>query len=336
MLNKKIALSIVLTAAALPVLAQSSVQMYGRLNTSIEQQKLGGQMSSGIFNNSSRIGFKGVEEFGQGIKAGFILESGFGSDTGAGTNQDRGLSFNRQSELFMESSAGMLRLGNFTSESYFSSADMISMHNHDTGSSADALYTWITRDTNKISYRTPTFSNKWVEIAHAFHEKQLSSTGYQDKNTWDIAANHTGANFGLGAGFTDNGYDRQLSLRANYNAAQWRLGAYVQRVEISNQPTGSTEMWNNYRLSAAYVLRANEFHANIGYADRDNRKSAKQWTVGVNHNLSKRTKIYAFYSKIDNAANASYGYGINSTLNTGPVSTGHDFHSFAMGLRHNF
>ena len=331
MLNQKIVLSAFLAAAALPVCAQSSLQIYGRVNTTVEQQKLGGETVRGVFNNSSRIGFKGTEDLGQGLKAGFILESGFASDNGAGAATGGGLDFGRQSELFVQNDAGMLRLGNFTSESYFATADMVSMHNHDTGASSDALYAWFYRDTNKVAYRTPVVANTWVEVGYSFHEKQDTQ-----KNVWDVAANYENGNLGLGLGLTDHGNDRQVAVRASYSIDQWTLGGYVQRVE-SGKHTSAEEKWANYRLAAAYSLGNSELHANVGYADRKGGRAATQWTLGANHNLSKRTKVYASYSRVNNSDNASYGYGANSTLETAAGGvTGKNFSALAIGVRHNF
>ena len=90
------------------VMAQSSVTIYGRVNTTIEQQKLGDNKATGVANNNSRIGFKGVEDLGNGLKAGFQLEAGFGSDDGSGP-----LTFKRQSEVNLSGNFGMVRLGNF-------------------------------------------------------------------------------------------------------------------------------------------------------------------------------------------------------------------------------
>ena len=58
------------------VFAQSSVTLYGRVNTSVERQKVGGTSNTVMQNNSSRFGFKGTEDLGGGLKAGFQLESG--------------------------------------------------------------------------------------------------------------------------------------------------------------------------------------------------------------------------------------------------------------------
>ena len=132
----RLLLALLAVAGSSAVLAQSSVTLYGRVNTTVERQKAGDDTSNQMVNNSSRFGFRGVEDLGGGLKAGFVLESGFASDTGASASTF----FGRQSELNLSGNFGMLRLGNFFPESYYATADYVSMHNHDTGTSADALY----------------------------------------------------------------------------------------------------------------------------------------------------------------------------------------------------
>lgn len=67
------ALALLGTTAAL---AQSSVTLYGRINVSAEHQKEGNASATAMANNASRIGFKGVEDLGGGMTAGFQFESG--------------------------------------------------------------------------------------------------------------------------------------------------------------------------------------------------------------------------------------------------------------------
>ena len=82
-----------------------------------------------------------------------------------------------------------------------------------------------------------------------------------------------------------------------------------------------------------YTLGASEFHANVGRAqgykgDLDNLKtSATQWTLGYNYNLSKRTKVYGYFTKISNGDDIGYGPVTNA---------GDNFRSIAVGVRHLF
>ena len=330
MQKKHLLLALVAAAGASTVMAQSSVTLYGRVNTSVERQKVGSVSNTVMQNNASRFGFKGVEDLGGGLKAGFVLESGFDSSNGAGASSTGGLNFGRQSEVNLSGAFGTVRLGNFFPESYFATADYVSMHNHDTGSSSDALYydpVWFgTLGTaNKIAYRTPSFGGLTVEGAMTFHENNAPS-----KYGYDLAANYNLGALALGAGYSGVNSNYQVGLRAAYTFGQFTVGGYYQRNKDDNQrvPTGAGTR-NNFRLAGMYTMGASEFHVNLGHANKWSNvadSAATQWTLGYNYNLSKRTKVYAFYTKVDNKAGAAYMTG----------TAGADFSSFALGVRHNF
>lgn len=190
----RVALAVLAVLGSTTVMAQSSVTIYGRINTTIERQKIGDESVSKMENNSSRWGMRGVEDLGGGLKAGFVLESGFASDTGMGSSSTGALTFGRQSEVNLSGNFGMLRLGNFFPGSYFATADYVSMHNHDTGSSSDALYfdpVWFASGlgtANKISYTTPNFGGLTVEGSVSMHEKATALA--KKKNGYDLAANY--------------------------------------------------------------------------------------------------------------------------------------------------
>lgn len=315
------------------VFAQSSVTLYGRVNTSVERQKVGGTSNTVMQNNSSRFGFKGTEDLGGGLKAGFQLESGFNSDTGTGsgwTHPTTGMTFARQSEVNLSGGFGMIRLGNFMPESYYATADYVSMHNHNTGTSSDALYydpVWFggLSTTNKIGYRSPSLGGLTIDASVNLHEQ---TTG--GKNGYDLAANYNIGALNLGAGYSQVDSNRQLGLRALYTFGQFVVGGYYQRNKDDNQllATGAGNR-NNFRLAGAYMMGASEFHVNVGRAGKWSDiadSSATQWTLGYNYNFSKRTKVYAFYTKVDNKAGATYMTG----------AAGQDFSSLALGVRHNF
>jgi predicted porin len=75
-----------LALAALSVLAgaasaQSSVTLYGKLDLSLGKPT--GTQDKQEMSNSSRLGFKGVEDLGNGLKGLFTIETRFSPDTGA-------------------------------------------------------------------------------------------------------------------------------------------------------------------------------------------------------------------------------------------------------------
>lgn len=318
---KRIALVAALAAAyAAPAFAQSNVTIYGRMNTSIERQKNGDQSAMWVMqNNRSRIGFRGTEDLGGGLKALFLLEHGLNSDTGAAT----GAMWGRGSWVGLEGGFGTLRLGHFlVSDYYYATADYVSMHNHDTGTSADALWagpvTWNGRMGDTISYTTPTFSG--FNAAVQFGLKETPSGG---DNALSLAANYDMGPLHLGAGMEKLGDDKSFGIRALYELGAFTFGGYYERADFD--VLGKR---NNFRLSGMYTMGASEFHLNAGVAgDWDNidNSGAKQFTVGYNYNLSKRTKLYAFYTKISADAAA-----------VNPAGAQDDFSSFALGIRHNF
>ena len=93
----------VATLAGTSALAQSSVTIYGRLNTTVERQKDGDESLTVLQNNASRIGFKGTEDLGGGLKASFVLEHGFSADTGAAAATFWG----RESTVGLEGGCGL-------------------------------------------------------------------------------------------------------------------------------------------------------------------------------------------------------------------------------------
>jgi predicted porin len=306
MIKRSIALAVLATLASGAALAQSSVTLYGRLNVTAERQKVGSDTQTVLEDNFSRIGFKGEEDLGGGLKAGFIIEHGFDPTTGAAASTFWG----RQSEVYLSSKLGMLRLGNFIQESLNATADVVSMHNHNTGKSADRLYQYFGDiDTNKVAYRTPEFvKGLWAEASIA-----EATAGTGGKRPVDLAVNYDLGKLQLGAGYTKVDQDNQFAVRASYGMGPFTLAAYAQRSEVSN---ASRDV---FRVAGMYTLGASEFHANVGYAGEREGSAPKalQATLGYNYNLSKRTKVYGFVTKLDN-------------------KTGDDFSSVAVGVRHNF
>ncbi|HQS21722.1 MULTISPECIES: porin [unclassified Acidovorax] len=314
----RVVLAVLAVAGSTAAMAQSSVTLYGRVNTTVERQKVGDVSTTGLFNNSSRFGFKGTEDLGGGLKAGFQLESGFNSDTGAAASTF----FGRQSEVNLSGNFGMVRLGNFFAESYYATADYVSLHNHNTGSSSDAFYAYVMPDANKIAYRAPALGNLTLEAAVSMHEQAVGG-----KNAFDLAANYNLGALALGAGYSKQGDVNQVGLRALYTVGAFTVGGYYQRDKNAYVLNGGSR--DNIRLVGAYNMGASEFHVNVGRAGEYknvNDSDATQFTLGYNYNLSKRTKVYGYYTKVNNSSNAGYMTGAN----------GVDFSSVAVGVRHNF
>ncbi|MFZ5547656.1 MAG: porin [Pseudomonadota bacterium] len=304
-------------AAATPAFAQSSVAIYGRLNVTVESVKQGeDDRRAEVRNNSSRIGFKGVEDLGGGLKAGFQIEHGFDPSTGQqNLNDDGSLApfWGRQAEVNLSSAFGTVRLGTFTPESYYATADYISMHNHDTGDSADLFYTTRFTTQNKVGYASPNFGGLQVHAS-------VSEGSASVERTYDVAANYDLGNWHFGAGYEKQGDFNQFAVRGLVELGSFTLGAYLQRVD---HPTRGDAL--HARVSGMWAFGASELHLNVGrageYSNID-QSDAVQFTLGYNYNLSKRTKAYAYYTRVDR----------DDVLKV----YGGDFDALAVGVRHNF
>lgn len=339
----RLMLAVLAVCGTSAAMAQSSVTVYGRVITSVEHQKLGNASTTGMVGNGSYLGFKGTEDLGNGLKAGFVLEGGFKSDTGGD-----GYKFDRQSEVNLSGNFGMVRLGLFDSASLLATADVVSMHNHDTGSTYDMLYQDVTKKGNTIAYSIPEIAGVNAEIQYRFGEK-AGLPDSEDKGGWNLGLNYATGPLGLGFGYSsekekDNltGFTnkfQQYALRASYEIGDLVLAGYYQKQ--NNKDAGVKEKRNVYRIAAKYTMGASEFHANVGQASKakidgvKTGKSATQWTLAYNYNLSKRTKVFALYGNLSHTESAGVSAS-NSFDLPAPTSSNDKFRTMGVGIRHLF
>jgi predicted porin len=321
-MNKTLIVAAVSALAATGALAQSSVTVYGRLNTTLEEQKnisVNGSRSV-MQNNASRLGFKGTEDLGGGLKAEFLLEHRFNSDTG--TNSSSAF-WAGDAYVGLSGGFGSIKAGRLTSAAYYATADYISMHNHDTGTSEDKFYTYLGQNANTVAYTTPSLGGFTAELS-------MSAAEGASKNNKVLGLGVNGAIGKLQLGFgyekNDGDKDNQFAIRGLYEMGALTVGAYYQRSQ--DKGVGALGNRDAYRVAAMYAMGASEFHVNVGMADdwsKLNDSDATQYTVGYNYNLSKRTKVYGFYTVVDNGAAFTY-FG----------QDGKKASSLALGVRHNF
>lgn len=309
-------LGVCATAAA----ADSSVTVYGRIDTAIESVKTGNDRINGVNNSSSYFGFKGQEHLGNGLKMGFILESAINSDDGSISNTEF---FSNRSELNLEGAFGTVRMGRFLNPSYYAVADRTSLHNEDYGITADALYAGVENANNRLAYKSPAMGSLTVESSVSFHERSADNLG---KNAYDLAANYDHGNWSFGAGYGEWAQARQYALRATWSEGGWTVSGYHQRSQ--DVVAGVTQKANASRIAVAYAVGAGDIQANFGHANGAGPAQAQQWTVGYNHHLSKRTKLYAFYTVLHNRHGASFG--------SDDMVANEDRKAVSAGIRHSF
>ncbi|WP_418320633.1 porin [Piscinibacter sakaiensis] len=319
-MNRHLLLAAIATLAAGGAFAQGAVTAYGRVNATVERTRNANQTVYRLNDNASRVGFRGIEDLGGGMSASFLIEHGFNVDTGA---QSGTAMWGRESWVAIGGSFGRTRLGNMgATNAYYTTADYISLHNHDTGSSADAFYLYPGRATNMIAYTSPEIDG-WVIDAQASlsENSQLGRTqvltGNYDKGPWHVGISYLQSGAGV-----RGPRPKELGLRVLYEFGALSVGGYFIRNDDS---FGTDTRRNALRGVLMYAIGPGELHLNMGYAEKVKGNAianddARQVTLGYNHNLSKRTKAYTYYTRVTDDAQLYGG----------------KFSSIAVGVRHNF
>lgn len=145
----------------------------------------------------SRWGIRGSEDLGNGMKVGFILESGFESDTGS--MEQNGRLFGREASLTLSGDFGALAVGRLPifgsvlgANGLFRAIDpLFANYTQAFGSGAVTASMW-TRVDNAISYRTPTFSGFTGYAMYSFKNDSKTDTtnreGMADSDRYASAA----------------------------------------------------------------------------------------------------------------------------------------------------
>lgn len=351
----RITLATLAGLAALNAHADSGVVFYGRINATFENVKAEQGPAHNVVNdNASRIGFRGTEELGGGMAALFQVESRIRVDGSDSTSLA-----SRDSFVGLRMPQGTLRLGRTLGPAYYALYDYISMHNHDSGYSADALLSPAVsgnstaaggRMNNTVWYTSPTIAGFTFEADYALLDEAPVTTGTKRTphhlglvGSYDqgplhaaityVSAQNTKDLDGSDAVRLNN--DRAITAGGSYNFGPLVLGALFER---SRRDTlTDTISRNYYRVALMAPVGAHEFHLNVGVAgdySGTHDTAGKQYTVAYNYNLSKRSKLYAYYTRIDNdRAQTVGGGGAYSFLGT---AAGLDNRSIAAGIRHNF
>ncbi|MGQ0544310.1 MAG: porin [Betaproteobacteria bacterium] len=346
-MNKKLLAAAVAFAWALPAAAQTTgeVQLYGRANVTYERQTISGggldQKLWDVVDNSSRIGVRGKKELQPGLTGMFQVESRVRLDQGGDQFSSR------DSWLGLQGGFGTAKLGRTIGPVYYNTYDYISLHNHDTGTSSDALLHpaavgFAGFMNNTAWYASPKFGPITVEAAFSrLAVTPVATLGNTQPQYWGvvgaydqgplhaaIAHSVTKAVADLGGGVKSN--DQATTVAALYDFKAFMVGALYEKAE-SDLAGGASADRDYYRIVGMVPVGKHEFHANFGSTDRGvgtaaNDTGAKQWTLAYNYNITKEFKVYTFYTKIDNDNAGTYGV----------PAAGADFKSFAVGARYNF
>ncbi|CAD6561883.1 hypothetical protein LMG27952_07605 [Paraburkholderia hiiakae] len=295
--------------------AQSSVTLYGTLDTSIEVTNPGAgwvaRMDSGAYRGS-RFGLRGVEDIGDGIKILFELENGFGSNDG--TFAVANTIFNRQAWIGLGTQWGTVRVGRQYSPIYIPFKGQLDAFGAGTIASGLNNLSKITPyESNAITYLSPDIYGFSTTLMASLQDPSTGSNGLAG-NIETIEWRH--GPFRISYAHQQQNGDG--ALRANLGGMSYVLGPVTGYFAYFNGDGGTPRNHNNgVSVSARYAITS-QFRASLGYAwvhdlsGADN--DADQFSAACEYDLSKRVLLYASAGWLRNHNNATFTLrGVNVT-----------------------
>ncbi|MBQ0131613.1 MAG: porin [Comamonas sp.] len=362
-MNKKLMAALPLMALGSVSFAQSSVTLFGTVDQAATyvdgRDKWSGLQSGG--NADSRIGFRGTEDLGGGLKAQFWLESGILSDTGSG-DSGGGLDFKRRATVGLMSNAGELRLGRDETSAYRSMKRFDVFNNAGIGGSqmwSDGFVpnTALTSPTlgdskrkdNLVAYYSPNWGGFNFAANYGFGESSNDTwktrayagltLGYNN-GAWNAAlsAEQQNGNALPVAGSAFELRQRAYSAGVGYDFGRVQISGAYRQSDVSG-PAGNSLDGQSYMLGlAAPVGAAGVVKASYNRYEREvvanNELKADHFSLGYEHNLSKRTAMYGTYSYMKNKSNN--GQALGMSMGYVPLDENGKQHGVQVGVRHSF
>ena len=362
---KKSLIALAVLAASGAAMAQSSVTLYGVVDTGLTYSK-GEESVYGMThvggNVNSRLGFRGVEDLGNGLKATFNLEAGMGVDDGNNymDKDSNGMAFRRTSTVGLAGNFGEVRLGRMLTSSYLAVSRYDAFG--DTGIGASLAWNipqtgYAPRTENAISYTSPNFSGFKIGAEYGFGEQQKARDGrYLGLGvTYDNGPLSLGLGFDRIDGNTNNGTDFTIDqtswqLGGGYNFGVARLLGFYKESKFKDDGVGAAGDSAKFKtfglgvtapVGAAGEVRASYNHyrasADITGLNTPTLK-ADQLSLGYVHNLSKRTALYGTYAylKNKNKDGDNLGLQLNGAMPGAGLSDSGAQHGLQVGIRHAF
>lgn len=376
-MQKKIIALAIAGLASTAAFAQTNVTIYGIADVGIAQVRGNGDLtgtkviSGGL--STSRIGFKGVEDLGNGLKALFTLEYRLNPDenVGIGGNGAGGLAAAgpaRQQFVGLTGGFGTAVAGRLQTTGYdwevkyiTLAATAFDIHNQLTVPKFRINLQNDSRANNAVAYISPSFGGFSVALNHSFAVEQALSPVASSLNATlvglyfdqgpvsvGLVGEKLQGNGSVGATGFESTERTDLALGASFNAGFAKFTTAIQTTK-NNGPKSATE---NNKFDSVYSIGAQvpvsaKGTVHVQYAQSNyksntlqNDNNGKGIAVAYTHDLSKRTTVYAGFGYLDNSGSGN-AYAISGTPNIPTVGAGivkpeGSSNVIATGIRHMF
>lgn len=349
-------------AAPAAFAATANVDIYGVLNlsydhVSTDQPSPQDDNLNRISSNSSRIGFKGTEDVGGGLRALWQIEMGLQMDGGGNANtpvnivnRSSGSHTLRNSFVGLSGGFGTVLLGVHDTPYKLATsrldpfADTAGDYNLAIGS-VNAENAFEVRANNVLAYVSPTMSGFTLTAANVFGA-ELSNGAAEDFGAYSLSGTYQ-----QGPLFASLAYEKHNNIAAagddrsswkagvGYSFGDTRLGLIYENSSQDGSTDTDRAAWaaNVAHAMGPITLLAAYYH--MGDGDRPGvDTSANAWAIGANYGLSKRTLAFARFVQVNNDSGAVYQYvrGQGPNVTDIAMAGGSDPSIFSVGVRHSF
>ncbi len=361
MQKKLIALAIASLVSA-PVFAQSQVSVYGVIDQAIDSGNYGaGNVTrlTGSGYTTERLGFKGSEDMGNGMKANFMLELGQRTDTGMLDNA-AGQLFQRASTLGLSGNWGSVNFGRQYTPVFSIQAANDIFRVAGVGSAYGLTNTGVTRANNSIRYDSMSMNGFTASAMYALGDTGTASVYGESTIDPKDQGRHTGLNvryangpLALGLGWGAQKFmgvvapatvatQKTTALIGSYDfkVAAVNIGWQTNTNDVSPVKTADNRVWN---IGVSVPVFGKDL-VKVVYHDFHNKLAgntdSKLWSLGYVHPMSKRTTLYGTWAKMTNdsgiAGRSLFGAPAVGA-NTGQAApVGYDPSALQVGISHNF
>lgn len=338
-MKKHLIAAAVAAAVAAPVMAQN-VQIYGAIDMGIQNYD-GGATSltrgaQGILN-TNRIGFKGSEDLGGGLKAEFQLQQAFSDTVGAfstGTNEEAWVG--------LSGGFGQIRIGTTDMSGLQALDSTVSQAGNlaNSPSTGTTLVTLFSGEdgadmNNTVRYISPVFNGFQIDAGFSSGN---ASTAIADGNVAEtsILVSYKVGNLGVYAG--QHGVDGVTVAKKDYRALGVRYDFGMAAVGVllaKGDPESASDSLDrtntiitvNAPLGGGLTAHASKMNSKI----QDSAFKASGYLVALTKDMSKRTTAYAAYTTVTNATGVATTWGGVTT-----AVLGQDPKAITIGVSHKF
>lgn len=304
-----------LTAFAGVAYAQSSVTLFGVVDVSAKNSKTGSTTLKSLAKNgtaSSRIGLRGVEDMGGGLKAGFWIEGDTDPDTGTPGGQQ----WQRRSTVSLMGGFGELRLGRDYTPSFWNYTVFDPFGTNGVASMLQAVgvlgsgATTLVRANNTVGYFLPAAGGLYGQAMVAAGEGVTGNKYFGGR----IGYSGGPVNVAVAMGKTD----RTGAMTDDYTdanvGASFKMGAFTLMGSLSKRDYANAD---EKTAQIGGVLAMGAGLLKLSFVKTDGATSAADIKIigaGYDHSLSKRTALYGTVAKVDrvpaNTDTTAYEVGI--------------------------